>query len=493
MKRTGRFAALFLGCLLAFVAGCSPGVNGATTQIPPRSTSSAPRPSSTPTLSDPTLPVAPAESTGQPHEFQVISGLGVNANVHSWRNGELKPAIDQISELGDLTWRVIIDRADWETQENPESPETIDWNHYAPIYENGKMSDLWKTVEYINSKPGQQVMVNVMGGVPGWMGGTRIDESREDQWVRMISSMVAYGRTVRGLDFTLLGPMNETDWDGIEGPQVGPRQYVRLLHKLIVRLDGLGLGDMRLVGPDTASASNALGDYLPAMVKDPLVMSRLAHFGIHTYNGDSAGTENVLPASAGPGLDYWVTEFSGPCPGCDTGSPNPMEWSDAASTAEYAINLLEQGASGLLQYDAWDGYYEHHESMGYWGLLAYDAGTGTYTPRKTYFVLRQLIRYTPRNSVRIAASSDQEMVHVVAFQDPASGRVTLFGHNASDRAVDAMLRLPSLDQAIEFSSSATNTGQDMDAGRPAVFAGGAASYTAAPDAVFTLTGTPTKG
>jgi hypothetical protein len=81
----------------------------------------------------------------------------------------------------------------------------------------------------------------------------------------------------------------------------------------------------------------------------------------------------------------------------------------------------------------------------------------------------------------------------VAFQDPASGRVTLFGHNASDRAVDAMLRLPSLDQAIEFSSSATNTGQDMDAGRPAVFAGGAASYTAAPDAVFTLTGTPTKG
>ena len=482
MKWAGTFAALSLGCLLAFGAGCSAGGNGATTQKLPQSTSNRP-----------TLPAAPAESPVQRDEFQVMSGLGVNANVHSWKNGELKPAIDKIAELGDVTWRVIIDKADWETAENPDVTGSIDWNRYTPIYENGKMADLWDTVEYINSKPGQQVMVNMMGGVPGWMGGNRIDESHEDQWVQMIASMVSYGRTVRGLDFKLLGPMNETDWNGIEGPQVGPDQYARLLHKLIVRLDGLGLADMRLVGPDAASASKAVSDYLPALEKDPLVMSRLAHFGIHSYDGNAAGTADALPASTSAGVDFWVTEFSGPCPGCDTGSPNPTDWSSAAATAEYALNLLEQGASGLQQYDAWDGYYEHHESMGYWGLLAYDAATGKYAPRKTYFVLKQLIRYIPRSSVRLAVSSDQPSVHVVAFQDPVSHRLTFFGHNTSDQTVKVTLHASSLGQPTGLASYATDAGLDMDPREPAVVADGAVTYSATPGAVFTLTGIPTKG
>jgi hypothetical protein len=42
--------------------------------------------------------------------------------------------------------------------------------------------------------------------------------------------MVYYGRVTQGLQFSMLAPMNETDWDGIEGPQVASAQYVRLLH-----------------------------------------------------------------------------------------------------------------------------------------------------------------------------------------------------------------------------------------------------------------------
>jgi len=470
MRRVGKLAAFAFCFVMVFGAGCSPDTAGthrvsiAPTAVPPK----------------------------QPG-FQTISGLGVNANVHSWNNGELKPAIDKIAELGDVTWRVIIDKADWETAEYLDSTGPIDWSHYKPIYENGKMADLWDTIAYINSKPRQQVMVNVMGGVPDWMGGSRIDGSHEDQWVQMIASMVAYGRTVRGLDFTLLGPMNETDWNGVEGPQVAAEQYVRLLHKLIIRLDGLGLDDMRLVGPDTASASKAVTEYLPALVVDPLVMSRVAHFGIHSYDGEAEGTASALSKSTDPNGDFWVTEYSGPCPGCDNGAPNPTDWSSAASSADYAINLLEQGAAGLQQYDAWDGYYEHHESMGYWGLLAYDPATGTYHPRKTYYVLQQLIKNTPRNSVRVDASTDQAQVGVVAFQDPLSGRVTLFGRNTSDQAVTARLRSPSLGAGLELATFATDSGRNMEAGSPAFAAESAVTYTAGPGTVFTLTGIPTKG
>jgi O-glycosyl hydrolase len=261
----------------------------------------------------------------------------------------------------------------------------------------------------------------------------------------------------------------------------------------VIRLDGMGLSDMRLVGPDTASAGKASTEYLQALSQDSLVMSRMAHFGIHSYDGGSGGTAEALSKSSHPGLDYWVTEFSGPCPGCDTGSPNPAEWPSAAQTASLAIKLLQEGASGLMQYDAWDGYYEHHESVGYWGLLAYDPAEHVYSPRKSYFVLRQLIRYTPRNAVRIAASSSNESVDVVAFQDPASGRVTVFGRNASDLPVKVSVRLAGLSGTTRLSVFITDSGRDMNAVDDALMAEGTTNLTVGPNSVFTLTGSATKG
>lgn len=450
----------------------------------------------------PATPAGPAPSVAVSTEkagaeglerFQAVSGLGVNANVHSWDDGRLRPAIDLIADLGEVNWRVIIDKADWQAERDPSDPATIDWARYTPIYERGKMADLWNTIEYISSKPGQEVMVNVMGGVPEWMGGDHIDTEAEDEWVRMIASMVAYGRTVRKLDFTLLSPMNETDWNGIEGPQVPPDQYVRLLHKLVIRLDGLGLGDMRLVGPDTASAAKATSEYLPALAADPLVMSRMAHFGIHSYDGTSGGAAEALAKTSQPGLDYWVTEFSGPCPDCDTGSPNPADWSSAAQTASLAIRLLREGAAGLMQYDAWDGYYEHHESTGYWGLLAYDPDKRQYTPRKGYFVLRQLMKYTPRDAVRVAVTSGADSIDVVAFQDPVSGRLTIFGRNNADGPTQVNLRVEGIRGTTELSVFTTDAGRNMEAAPGVLLADGTTALAAPPDSVFTLTGIPQKG
>ncbi|MDP9883351.1 hypothetical protein J2W21_000841 [Sinomonas atrocyanea] len=109
-----------------------------------------------------------------------VVGLDVNANVHSWNGGQLKPAIDRYTALGPLLWRVIIDRGDWESTQLPGTADTVDWNAYSTIYSTGKMSDLWSTVRYIEASPGQKVMINVMGGVPGWMGGSKIRDDKED-------------------------------------------------------------------------------------------------------------------------------------------------------------------------------------------------------------------------------------------------------------------------------------------------------------------------
>lgn len=479
MRTVERFStAVVVGCM-ALTTACSGGLPDGRGEVASR-----------PMTGGPALPDNPSHDG--PERLQRISGLGVNANVHSWDNGRLRPAVDMIADLGEVTWRVIIDKGDWVTERDPSDPATIDWTRYTPIYERGKMADLWNTIEYISSKPGQQIMLNVMGGVPEWMGGNHIDVAAEDQWVRMIASMVAYGRNVRKLDFNLLSPMNETDWNGIEGPQVQPEQYVRLLHKLVIRLDDLGLGDMRLVGPDTASAAKASSEYLPALNADPLVMSRMAHLGIHSYDGSSGGAAEALTRTHS-GMDYWVTEFSGPCPGCDSGSPNPEDWESAAETASLAIGLLQEGAAGLLQYDAWDGYYEHHESVGYWGLLAYDPDNGTYSPRKAYFVLRQLIRYAPRNAIRVAASASEESVEVIAFQDPVSGRVSIFGVNKSDKKVETTVRVEGIGGTIQLSGYTTDAKRDMKATEGTLLADGLTHLMAGPESVFTMTGISAKG
>ena len=48
--------------------------------------------------------------------FQSIDGFGVNANSASWKNRELRPAIDMlVDQLGVTIFRVVVDNADWET------------------------------------------------------------------------------------------------------------------------------------------------------------------------------------------------------------------------------------------------------------------------------------------------------------------------------------------------------------------------------------------
>lgn len=419
--------------------------------------------------------------------FQTVTGLGVNANVHSWKNGELKPAIDQIAALGEVTWRVIIDREDWEAADRRTDPFSYDWDYYERIYERGKMADLWATIAYINSKPGQQVVLSAMGGVPEWMGGTHIDTSREDNWVQMMSSMVYYGRTKKQLNFTLFSPLNEPDWNGVEGPKVEPDQYVRLLHKLAERLDQLGVPDMKFVGPDTADAGQTTKRYYPALAADPVVMDHMALLGIHSYTGDAAGLATRLGRTATLWQDFWVTEFSGPCPGCDMGAPNPANWDSASVTAHQAISLLQQGASGLQLYDGWDGFYEHHGSMGYWGALAYDANSGIYTPRKTFFVLQQLISFVSRSAVRIKVTVSDGSIDLVGFLDQTTGRLTLFGQNTGPAAT-VILATGGLKANDTLRYYRTSADVNLQRENDVVVANSAFSLTIPAASVFTLTG-----
>jgi O-glycosyl hydrolase len=418
---------------------------------------------------------------------RAMTGFGVNANVHSWKDGQLQPAIDRLAAMGVTTWRVIIDRADWETTNDNADPATPDWDAYQKIYTTGKMADLWATIRAIEAKPGAQVSLSVMGGVPGWMGGTHVDADEEAEWVEMIATMVYWGRVKEGLDFTLLAPANEIDWDGNEGPQIGPDQYVRLMHALSDRLDAMGLKDIRFVGPDTALSANAANDYLPAMAKDPVVWNRMAHVGIHSYNGDTSGVAGVLDRLPRSDLDFWLTEASAWCDGCDNGQPNPADWDFASTSVQQFFDVLDQGASGLQVYDGWDGYYEHHGAIGYWGLLAYDAAKGTYSPRKSFYAMQQVFGDAGPRPDLLSAKSSSGDVAVEAFRNPATGRLAIVVHNRSGSAQTIRFDgtgLTHVDSTYTNASANHATGPSSDA------SGGTLTASVPADTLMTFMGTP---
>src|SRR5436190_22865630 len=62
--------------------------------------------------------------------YQTIEGFGVNANHRSWNN-DLKPVLDRlIDEAGMTHFRVVLDNADWETNNDNGDPKVMNWAYY---------------------------------------------------------------------------------------------------------------------------------------------------------------------------------------------------------------------------------------------------------------------------------------------------------------------------------------------------------------------------
>jgi O-glycosyl hydrolase len=430
-------------------------------------------------LTVPTLARPASLAVNGAQHFQIIDGFGVNANVNSWNNGELRPALDMLlQQLGATIWRVVIDNADWEAANDDADPNTFNWTYYNGVYTSAKFEELWSTVAYLNQQGiTTGVMLNFMGRVPAWMGGSRINPSAEDEWVEMIASLVYYARVTRALQFGLLAPMNEPDWDGIEGPQVDQFQYVRILRKLAQRLDALGLGALRLVGPDTASVYTGVNAYLPGMMTDSLVMAKVDHFGFHNYAGDSGGADAAIKASAYPTRNFWITEVTN-------------IWDILAH--------LGQGPAAALVWDAYDSVYNHAILAGRGStppndvgngppLLSYDSGSRTYTPRKGFYECAQLFKFVRPGARRIGASGSDAKLTVHAFHHPATGRLTIVGRNAGGAAVAITGTLSNLPLVAAFEFYRTDASADLQRGADVPVVNRTFAITVGSNGVFTLT------
>jgi O-glycosyl hydrolase len=399
--------------------------------------------------------------------FQELDGFGVNVNTRSWNGEELVPALSLLHDsLNATIWRVIVETVyKWEDQNDNNDPFTFNWDYYNELYETPKFQKAWNMIRFMNDHGiTNNLMINFMGPIPLWMGGTVVKPQYEDEYIEMLVSFFYYAIKTKHLQIGLISLMNEPDIHN-EGPTVGSAQFVRLLRKLIDRMQSLGMGQIRYVAPDVAGMNSGVLDYIPALMKDPVVMSKIAHFGLHSYGGNpvSINTMDSLKQSSYPFSSYWMTEWNAWRDGLDDGLIGVYDYKFASDCVNYLIEHLKNGAKACLIWEGYDSYYEHHapSTFSYWGILSYDQKNKVYSPRKHFYALQQFFKFIPPGSRRIDCSAIDDSVKAVSFLDSTTGQTTLAGVNNKSSQVLLQVALANLPAYHHFELYYTDSTENL--------------------------------
>jgi len=442
-----------------------------------------------------TAPGAPVTINGA-QTYQTIEGFGVNANHRSWNTNDLQPVLDALIDQAGMTlFRVVFDNTDWEGTNDNSDPNVMNWAYYNTVYRSPDFQKLWDMMAYLNQKGiTNGVIFNFQGPGPDWLGYESLDVGYENEWAEMIASALVYARKTNHLQFSLVAPNNEPDLPGTGIGMADGLQYATTLHKLAQQLDANGMSDVRFIGPDL---SNSGTNWLPEIMSDPLVMSRLAHFGLHSYSSFgtlSDGVADFIQQSAYPDRTFWMTEFNVWCEVCQSGTHGTNSWEYFRGTAENLLYHLANNASAGLVWEAYDSHYyntfDTNMHWSFWGLFALNdinAAPPIYTPRKSFYTMAQISKFVRPGARRIDVSGSSSLL-LLAFYYPDSGQLTLTGVNGDSSPATlsvALASLPAISNLdLYYTSSSTNLGH----GASVPITNGAFAVTLPPDCVFTLTG-----
>ncbi|MEP7110470.1 MAG: CehA/McbA family metallohydrolase [Ferruginibacter sp.] len=424
--------------------------------------------------------------------YQQVDGIGVNANTRGWNGRELEPALELLLDSMNATiWRVIVESVEkWEDVNDNSDPFKFNWNYYNKLYETPKFQKAWDMIRWLNKRGiTDKLMINFMGAIPLWMGGEVVKREYEDEYIEMLISFFSYARKVKHLQFGLISLMNEPDIRK-EGPTVGPEQYVRLLKKLITRLKTEGLGNVRIVAPDVAGMDNGIKKYIPLLIKDPVIMAKIAHFGLHSYGGYYASIDSLLKHSSYPKSGFWITEWNAWCKGCDDGILGEYNYDFAAKCVGYLLDLLKNGAGAGLVWEGFDSYYEHHAPslFSYWGMLGYDPATKTYFPRKNFYAIQQVSKFVLPGSRQVSISEPGDSLAAVAFYHEASKRVSIVGINKRHIPVSLDATVANLPGINKLELYYTDNTENLHKAADINLIGKSFNISIPPDCIFTITG-----
>jgi len=374
--------------------------------------------------------------------YQVIDGFGVNYTGPYFRNDQKQMFDTLIDDLGVTMFRVdpYLVYSNWEETNDNNDPNVMNWEYYNDRYSTPIFEATWNGLRYLNSR-GIRPMLALMGPVPVWMTDSNppppkhkvcqdkvlpslqghLSPAMYDEFAEEVVSMVEYARIQAHIDFDYFSPFNETDCYPPEGPRIDPDEAPKVLDAVARRLKKEGLGDIRLAVADNAIITN---DYTDPILKDGELMKQVGVFSFHTYGEDSVGPQVArVRASKYAQVPVWLTEYGDLNDEDKTFENQWKKFSLAANRR--ALTALNQGASALFYFDAFDDYEECAKRLCFYGLFR--SGSHVYSAKKSYFATRQLYHFVRPGWKRIAASSEASGLTVSAFQGPSADSLVIVG------------------------------------------------------------------
>ena len=420
--------------------------------------------------------------------FQRIDGFGVNINS-KYFEPRLLPAMNLLADdLGATLYRVDIwGKSNWIDPDGTLgktaalAPDHLREIYTGPVFRRG-----WDLMRWLNAR-GIQPYLTASGIVPTWMLAAD-DKTLADYpaFATMLASMVEWARKEEHLDFTLFGPLNETDLGDPEGPTVDPAGFVLACEALDAELTARGLDDIRFVVAEESAFSS---EYITALAASPALRKRIAVFALHDYTDiPQERYAQVMAAVKDSRVPFWMTEFG------DLEQSGEREWYVAWVMFSRLLDQLQAGFTAALVWDAYDNYHDHDEHWTIYGLLR--TGLRAYTPKKRYHAVRHIFRFVRPGFHRAALTCSDPNLRALAFVSPDKTQWVIAGMNLGQTPLRLNAALAGVQPAGSFAQYyRTSESENCVPVERVPLHGGNWPFTGIdvcvpPAAIFTLTNVP---
>jgi O-glycosyl hydrolase len=329
-------------------------------------------------------------SLGLPDNSRPILGAGFNLEHALWSCPEFRGVLrTQILD----PFMPAIARVD--TGLLPAAPAELQaWQLGPSVYESvlssAPYADSWSFFQQLNSA-GVKIVLGVWGGPQQFTDdGTRrgvLLPAHYDDYVDYVATVVDF--LVRQQHISIWATTIANEPDGGDGNQIPPDGLAYIAHRLAPRL---AADDVKLYGPDTSDAVNAL-TYVPPLLEDPTIAENMAFVAFHQYYPSSdVGSVVDLVHQTHPDLPVVVTEYTSFSFGdLDAGQEANAQNGFTLDIASTLLSHYRNGADAALYWDAVDYLQPGHDAITRWGLLRGPADD--FKQRERYYGLEQILPY----------------------------------------------------------------------------------------------------
>jgi len=328
---------------------------------------------------------------------------------------------------------------------------------------------------FVNSPPINMTKNgNAFAGINS--GSTNLADDRVDDFARYLADILAHFRSVEGIDFAVISPVNEPQWDWERSSnQEGNRYNTSDIKRVVEALAAQDLGTTRIETPESGEIDylygDTLDDYIDAFF-DPASPDYIgAQLGNavagHSYWSDTPQS-GLIPSrrllrnklDQYPGLEYAMTEYSilgSYGPGRDLGIDPALH---IARTAHFDLTVAEAAS-----WQWWLGVspYEYKDGLVY---IDYRKLNGNYYESKMLWALGNFSRFIRPGMIRAATSrsdgslpsEDATDLMVSAYVDaPHNIVVTVFVNwSQASRIVELDFQGMQIDSLIPYVTSASD-------------------------------------